>query len=75
MNRLTGQILSIVIAAMIVVALIFGLMLFAYLFLFAVLLGCIIFIIRAIRDRFFAKHKVKNQKQGRIIDSDEWKKL
>ena len=75
MNRLTGQIFSIVIAAMIVVALIFGLMLFAYIFLFAALIGCIIFLVQKIRDKFFSARKVKKSRQGRIIDSDDWKKL
>lgn len=77
MRQFLQRLIPFVIAGMIIVAFIFGLMLLAYLILFGIIVGCILFVIRAIRDRFFPRTKIKTRKKtpGRIIDSNDWKKL
>ena len=75
MNQFLKQLAPFVIAGMIIVALAFGIMLLAYIFLIGLILGCIIFLIRIIRDKFFSPRKPVKPKPGRIIDSNDWKKL
>ncbi len=49
----------------------------AYVILFAVALGTIVYAINWIRNRFFPKPEPQPRKEpsGRIIDSDDWRKL
>lgn len=77
MNRLLRQIIPFIVIGIVIVTIIFGMMLLAYIFLFGAILGLILFIIRWIRDKFFSSHKItkRGKKPGRVIDSDDWKKL
>jgi len=49
--------------------------LFAYLFLFAATVGIIFYLYSWVRLRFFAPKKTPPHPAGRIIDSDDWRKL
>jgi nitrate/nitrite transporter NarK len=77
MNRLFNQLIPFIMAGMAIVALAFGIMLLAYLFVFGAILGFILFLALWIRDKFFLPKKAvkPKEKSGRIIDSDDWKKL
>ena len=74
---LLNRIIPFFIAAFILVVLAFGLVLMAYVILFAILLGTIMFAVNWLRHRFFPKPQPPQHKEpsGRIIDSDEWRKL
>ena len=74
MKRIINQILPIILLAIAITAFALGILLFAYLFLFAAFIGLILFIISWIREKI-APPKPANPKTGRIIDSDDWKKL
>lgn len=78
MKKILNQLIPFLLAGIAIVALVFGIMLLAYLFFFGAIVGFILFIIAEIRQRFFPnKTVVKTQKKtsGRIIDSDDWNKL
>lgn len=77
MQKLVNQIIPFLLAGVAIVAFTFGIMLLAYLFLFGAAIGFVLFLISWIRQRFFApKTPVKPQKpSGRIIDSNDWKKM
>jgi len=78
MQRFLSQLIPFILVGIAIVAFVFGIMLLAYLFLFGAILGFILFVISAIREKFFAK-KNKNspikKQSGRIIDSDDWKNM
>lgn len=62
-----------------VVALVFGLVLLTYLFLFAAVVGLSLYIIKRVR-RYFGGQTTPlkpktTPKQGRTFDSDDWKRL
>lgn len=77
MRHFLNQLLPFLLLCIAVVAFVFGIVLLAYLFLFAAAVGVIIFIYAWIRNRLFPRKKpVKPvQKSGRIIDSDDWREL
>lgn len=77
MKRLLNQLTPFLLIGIATVAFVFGLMLLAYLFLFGAIVGFILFLINWIRHTFFTpKSKTPTKKShGRIIDSDDWKKL
>jgi hypothetical protein len=54
---------------------IFGMFLLAYLFLIAAVVGIIFYLYNWVRLRFFAPKVKPQQPSGRIIDTDEWRKL
>lgn len=66
-----------ILAGIVIVAFSFGVLLLAYLFLIGATIGLILFIFSWIRDRFFtSRHRHKQPpKRGRIIDSDDWRRL
>jgi len=74
---LFNRIIPFFIAAAIFVVIAFGLVLMAYVILFMVLVGTIVFAVNWIRNRFLPKPKPPQNKDrsGRIIDSDDWHKL
>jgi hypothetical protein len=65
------------IAGIVVTVLIFGLVLFAYIFMISAIVGLGLFAFNWIRARFFAPPKpiVTPKSSGRVIDSEEWHKL
>lgn len=74
--RLLNRLIPFLIAGILLVAMAFGLVLLAYLFLIGAVTGLILFVISWIRERFFSTRKTKpTQPSGRVIDSDEWRKL
>jgi hypothetical protein len=77
MQRFLKQLTPFIILGIVLIALAFGMILLAYLFLFGAILGGILYLIRWIQLRFFpSKTRDKAaQKKGRIIDSNDWKKL
>lgn len=77
MQRFLAQLLPFIVMGMIIVLVALGLMLLAYLLIFGAIIGFVIYAVRWIRDRYFAPRTIRKRarKSGRIIDSDEWKKL
>lgn len=77
MRNFLSKLLPFIFMGIALVAFIFGIMLLAYLFFFGALIGLVLFCIAYIRDKFFLKKKTvsKTKSKGRIIDSDDWKKL
>jgi len=80
MRRFLNQFLPFVFVGFALVALIFGIMLLAYLFFFGAVVGMVLYAIAAIRERFFAPKrkpldKTKSPQSGRIIDTDDWRKM
>lgn len=77
MKRVLNQIIPFLMMGMAIVALIFGIVLLSYLFIFGAILGLILFTAIWIRNKFFPPKKIikPEKKSGRIIDSDDWRKL
>ncbi len=78
MRHFFNQFIPFIIAGIVIVAFTFGIMLLAYLFLFGAIIGFTLFVISWIRAKFFPStlpQKTKQGANGRIIDTDEWKKL
>ena len=78
MKKIVQQLTPFILAGIALVALVFGVMLLAYLFFFGAIIGFILFLIAEIREKFFStKSPAKTQKKqtGRIIDSDDYDKL
>jgi hypothetical protein len=74
--RFLNRIIPFLIAGMILVMLAFGMVLLAYIFLIGTVVGIALFAVSWIRERFFTRPpKPPAQKQGRFIDSDDWRKL
>jgi len=76
--RIINRIIPFFMAVFIFILLVSGFVLLAYLILFSVLLGIIVFVVNSIRARFAPpkpKTEQPTQTQGRIIDSDDWRKL
>lgn len=64
------------VAGILIVILAFGLVLFAYIFLIGAIVGTCLFVVNWIRQRFAPPKPVKPPTpSGRIIDSDDWRKL
>jgi hypothetical protein len=79
MRNFFNKLMPFIVIGIAIVAFAFGIVLLAYLFLFGAILGFILFSIAWLR-RFFSSKKSKavnspQKKQGRVIDSDDWKKL
>lgn len=74
---LLNKIIPFLMVGIALVAFVLGIMLMVYLFLFGAIVGFILFIISWIRQRYFLpKPKTKaSAKSGRIIDSDDWKRM
>ena len=78
MKKLLSQILPFIVLGIALIAFAFGIMLLVYLFIFGALAGLVLFIISWIRHNFFHTQRPRNtsiHKPGKIIDTDEWKKL
>jgi hypothetical protein len=77
MNKLLKQLIPFIVIGILITAFVFGIMLLAYLFVIGAIIGCILFLIRWIQSKFFSTKKIvkSERKSGRIIDSDDWKKL
>jgi len=76
MNRLFRQLLPFITIGIIIVTFALGLIVLFYVFLIGTIIGAVLFLISWIRTKFFSpKLPVKQTKSGRIIDSDDWKKL
>ena len=65
------------IAGIVITVLMFGLVLFAYIFMISAIIGLGLFAFNWVRAHFFPPPKpVESAKpSGRVIDSDEWHKL
>lgn len=76
MQRLFNQLIPFIFIGIAIVAFAFGIMLLAYLFLFGAMVGLVLFLISWIKQRFFTKKTItKPKRNGRTIDSDDWKNL
>jgi hypothetical protein len=77
MQKIFRQLLPFIFIGIALVAFAFGILLLAYLFLFGALVGIILFIISWIREKFFPTKNIitQHKKKGRIIDSNDWKKM
>lgn len=77
MQRFLNQLIPFILFGIAIVAFAFGIVLLAYLFLFGAIVGFILFLISWIRHRFFPPKTLtkKPSQSGRIIDSDDWKKM
>lgn len=78
MRRLLEQLLPFIILGIGLVAFAFGMILFAYLFIFGAMIGLILFIVAWVKNKFFAPKSAVTQpkkKPGRTIDSDDWDRL
>jgi hypothetical protein len=77
MQRIISKLIPFLLAGIAIVAFAFGILLLAYLFLFGAIIGLILFLITWIRNTFFPRKlpTKTHKKTGRIIDSDDWKKL
>lgn len=79
MKPIMQKIAPFIAAGIFIVALTFGLVLLAYLFVFGAILGSVLFVINWAKEKFFKKNKQQetppSQPSGRVIDSDDWRKL
>lgn len=77
MHRFLKQLVPFILIGIAVVAFFFGIMLLAYLFFFGATLGFLLFIITWIKEKLFPPKtpSVHKKHTGRIIDSDDWRKL
>lgn len=65
-----------IIAGIMLAVMAFGMILLAYLFLIGTVIGMILYAFNWIRERYFTPRKKQpRQPSGRVIDSDEWRKL
>jgi hypothetical protein len=72
MQSFYARLLPFIFLGIALVALVFGLILLAYLFIFGALVGLTLFAVAYIRQRFFgSKQIIIPKKQGRTIDHDE----
>ena len=72
MQNLFAKLLPFIFLGVALVAMVFGLLLLAYLFTFGALVGLTLFAVAYIKQRFFTSHPiVLPKKQGRTIDHDE----
>jgi hypothetical protein len=78
MRRLLNQFLPFVFVGIALVALAFGIMLLVHLLFLGAIVGAVLYTISYVREKFFmAKSPAPTQKKstGRIIDSDDWRKM
>lgn len=77
MRRLFNKLMPFLIAGIMLAVMAFGIVLLAYLFLIGTVIGMILFAINWVRERYFSppKKEPPRQPSGRVIDSDDWRKL
>jgi len=76
MQKLLSRITPFIILGIAITAFAFGLILLAYLLLIGATIGIILFAINKIKERFFTPKKTINKpRQGKTIDSDDWRVL
>lgn len=77
MQRFLNQLIPFILVGVAIVAFVFGIMLLGYLLLFGAIVGFALFAFNWLREKLFpTKTMTKPEKKsGRIIDSDDWKKL
>lgn len=78
MQTLLNRLIPFVLAGMLIVALAFGMVLLAYIFMIGALVGLSLYLVNVIRQKFFAPKKRVTKprpKSGRVIDSSDWKEL
>jgi hypothetical protein len=78
MQTLLNRLIPFVLAGMLIVALAFGMVLLAYIFMIGALVGLSLYLVNVIRQKFFPpKNRVikPKPKSGRVIDSNDWKEL
>lgn len=77
MRKFFQQLLPFIMLGVIIVAFAFGLMILAYIMIIGALLGAVIFMASWIREKLFPTKTITKpqSKSGRIIDSDDWRKL
>lgn len=74
--RIIRQIAPLFLAAFILVMVMFGMVLLAYLILFILVVSSIAYLVNRIKLYFSPPQPKKpNNPSGRVIDSDEWRKL
>lgn len=73
--RILFRLPPVLIICLLIIVMIFGMVLFAYLFLFAAIVGIIFYLYNWVRIRFFTPKQPLQRPAGRIIDSDDWRKL
>ena len=76
MQRFLNRLVPFILLGIAIIVFAFGIILFAYLFLFGAIIGFILFGMIWIRKKFFASKKQPLSKapSRRIIDSNEWTK-
>jgi len=78
MQNLARRLLPFFIAGIALVVMFFGMVLLAYLLIFGTIVGIVLFLINWIRDNFRGTKKSRpptTKSQGRVIDSNDWRKL
>lgn len=77
MRQFIKQLVPFLLIGIAIVAFAFGIMLLAYLFLFGAIIGFILFMITWVKDKFFPTKNLPKERRpsGRVIDSDDWKKM
>lgn len=77
MNRLLNKIMPFFLIGIAIVAFSFGLMLLAYLLIFGAIVGSVLYLINWVHSKFFAPKVIakRTKPSGRVIDTDDWKKL
>jgi hypothetical protein len=78
MQRFFSQLIPFLLLGFAVVAFTFSIMLLAYLFFFGALIGMGLYLISWVKQKFFPPKNVTKplkKRTGRIIDTDDWKKL
>lgn len=79
MQRFINRLIPFILMGIALVAFAFGILLLAYLFLFGAIVGLILFTVAWIKSKFFPPKTIQKPTsrsgRGRIIDSDDWKKL
>ena len=78
MKNLIAKLIPFILVGMAIVAFSFGIILFIYLILIGTAVGAVLFFIQWIKIKIFQKKHVKSStkaKKGRIINSDDWRRL
>jgi hypothetical protein len=77
MQQIVNKFIPFILVLIALAAFTFGIVLFAYLLFFGLIIGLILFVSAWIRNHFFPKKNSspRNKPSGRIIDSDDWTEL
>lgn len=74
--RFFKRLVPFIIAGIMLAVMAFGLILLAYLFLIGTVIGMVLYAFNWVRERYFRPpNKQPRQPSGRVIDSDDWRKL